>query len=43
VTLIVRLLNANLAVADTSTKGILAKQTVVFSYSSFTTLKVVSS
>jgi prepilin-type N-terminal cleavage/methylation domain-containing protein len=42
VTVIVRLLDANLAVADTSMKGILAKQTVVFSYSSFTTLKVVS-
>jgi prepilin-type N-terminal cleavage/methylation domain-containing protein len=40
VTVIVRLLDADLAVADTSTKGILAQQTVVFSYGSFTTLKV---
>jgi prepilin-type N-terminal cleavage/methylation domain-containing protein len=42
VTVMVRLLDANLAVADTTSKGVLAKQTVVFSYSSFTTLKVVS-
>jgi prepilin-type N-terminal cleavage/methylation domain-containing protein len=39
VTVIVRQLNANLGVADTSAAGILAKQTVVFSYGSFTTLK----
>jgi prepilin-type N-terminal cleavage/methylation domain-containing protein len=42
VTVVVRLLNHNLAVADTSAKGVLAKQTVVFSYGSFTTLRVTS-
>jgi prepilin-type N-terminal cleavage/methylation domain-containing protein len=40
VTVIVRALNSNLAVADTTSAGMLAKQTVVFSYGSFTTLLV---
>jgi prepilin-type N-terminal cleavage/methylation domain-containing protein len=42
VTVIVRLLNHNLGVADTAAKGVLAKQTVVFSYGSFTTVRVTS-